>query len=226
MTVTPETVGDYSECVDFLFAIGFRYIVVSLHYKGKWTDEHMERLREQYIKLSRWYEQKTLSEEKFYLSPFEKKLAAHIKGDEALCTQCHLGLRQVSIAPDGLIYPCVQFVQDGVSNRTHAIGDVWNGIDVKRQQELYVLSREEHAECLHCAARSRCEHRCACLNWQTTRSISGVSPVLCESERILIPIVDRLGGRLFRRRAPLFIQRHYNARYSFASYIEDHLLSV
>ena len=44
---------------------------------------------------------------------------------------------------------------------------------------------------------------------------------LCETERILIPIVDELGERLWTMKAPLFIQKHYNAAYPFISGLED-----
>ncbi|MEW6366499.1 MAG: radical SAM protein [Acidobacteriota bacterium] len=226
MTVAPEAVDGYAESVSFLFDKGFRYIIASLNYGGRWTDDHMKRLRTQYRRLSSWYERKTLAEEKFYFSPFEKKFATYIHGEKALCSQCHLGVRQISVGPDGAIYPCVQFVQDGICNTAYAIGDVWSGIDSARQRELYELSQAEDEQCSDCAIRSRCEHRCACLNWQATGSIERVSPALCESERVLTPIVDRLGERLFRKRSPMFMQKHYNSTYPLMSYLEDHLISV
>ena len=58
-------------------------------------------------------------------------------------------------------------------------------------------------------------------DWQTTGSIDTISPKLCATERILIPIVDRMGESLYRRRAPLFIQKHYNPVYPLISFFED-----
>jgi uncharacterized protein len=223
MTVTPETVSYYSESVNFLFEKGFRYIIASLNYAGEWESRSLKRLQKEYRRLSDIYERLTLKGKKFYFSPFEKKFASHIQGKDALCLQCHFGTKQISISPDGDIYPCVQFVQDGISNKDFTLGDVWNGIDSVKQDYLYRLSREENEACDRCGLAHRCEHRCSCLNWQTTGSIDEVSPVLCETERMLIPIVDNLGERLFRKRAPMFIQKHYNAAYPFISYIEDRL---
>ena len=72
-----------------------------------------------------------------------------------------------------------------------------------------------------CALKDRCNNNCSCLNWQTTSNINAISPFLCESERILIPIVDKLGGKLYKKRAPMFIQKHYNDSYPILSYMED-----
>jgi uncharacterized protein len=221
MVVTPETVGSYAASVEALFESGFRYVIASLNYAGDWHEEHLAQLEREYRALSRLYERLTLAGQKIYFSPFEKKLAAHIHGAEAVCRRCHFGVRQVSIAPNGDIYPCVQFVQDGHSNAAYCIGDVWRGIDPQRQAELYAASRRVASACGDCALEARCEHLCSCLNWQTTGAIGVVSPLLCVTEQMLIPIVDALGARLYARRAPLFIQKHYNAAYPLISCLED-----
>lgn len=221
MLVSPETVACYAESVAYLYHRGFRYLIASLNYAGAWTNEAIEELKHQYQFLSRWYERLTLDQEKVYFSPFEVKLATHIQGEDALCQRCHLGMRQVSVAPDGTIYPCVQFVKDGESNKGFGIGDVWQGIDESKRGRLFQLSQKRDEACRSCALLSRCNCHCSCLNWQTTGEVNGVSPFLCEHERMLVPLVDRLGERLFRKRAPMFIQKHYNAVYPILSLLED-----
>jgi uncharacterized protein len=221
MTVTPETVASYSASVESLFAAGFRYVIASLHYAGDWREHHLGLLEREYRRLARLYERLSIAGHKLYFSPFEKKLASHIHGAEAVCRRCHFGVRQVSVAPNGDLYPCVQFVQDGRSNAVFRIGDVWHGIDRQRQAELYAASRRVADTCSACALETRCEHLCSCLNWQTTGAIDTVSPFLCASERLLVPIVDGLGQRLYSRRVPLFIQKHYNAAYPVISCLED-----
>lgn len=223
MTVSPETMHYYYDSVEYLLNNGFKYLIVSLNYAGNWTDSHLKELRRQYILLADLYKRLTLSENKFYFSPFEIKLSSHIKGEEAHCNRCILGKRQVSVGPDGTIYPCVQFVQDGKSNTRFAIGDIENGIDRRRQEQLYRESLKVDDACRECALRGRCNNDCSCLNWQTTSRINKVSPILCETERILIPIVDRLGEDLYRRNSTMFIQKHYNAAYPYLSMLEDTL---
>jgi uncharacterized protein len=221
MVVNPDTVHLYSESVEYLLNKGIKYLVVSLNYAGDWKDQDIKALKRQYKILAKMYEKLTLEEKKFYFSPFEVKLASHIKGEEALCHRCVLGKLQVSVGPDGTIYPCVQFVKDGISNKEYSIGNVWKGIDYEKRDRLYELSLKRNDACKECVFQGRCINDCSCLNWQTTGMINEVSPVLCESERVLIPIVDKLGERLYRKGAPMFIQKHYNAVYPILSLIDD-----
>ncbi|MDR1516611.1 MAG: SPASM domain-containing protein [Dysgonamonadaceae bacterium] len=128
--------------------------------------------------------------------------------------------RQISIAPDGLIYPCVQFVKDGINNKAYSIGNVWDGFNEKRA-ELLDESIIEKETCRECAIKSRCYNTCSCLNYQTTGSINAVSPLLCSTERMLAPIVDKLGEELYKKRATMFIQKQYNTVYPLLSMLED-----
>ncbi len=218
MVISPETVRAYAESVEFLESLGFKYIIASINYAGHWQDEHVLALKKQYKKLSELYEQWTLQEKKFYFSPFERVMASHIRGKEhALCNRCALGLRQLSIAPDGRIFPCVQFVRDD----RFCIGDIRYGLNQEKRNNLYRVSKTLLPDCASCAYNDRCENRCSCLNWQTTGNLAAISPILCETERVLIPIVDSLGGRLFKKHSPLFIQKHYNATYPFLSLLDD-----
>ncbi len=221
MVISPDTVQDFHSSFLNMLDKGFRYIVTSLDHSAEWTDKDLTVLKKQYGLMAKEYERLTENNVKFYFSPFEKKIASHIRGEEAVCIQCQLGKKQVSIAPNGSIYPCVQFVQDGVSNTEYSIGHISSGIDTDKVNALYEQSQSCGSECTECAFNLRCEHRCGCLNWQTTGNIGKVSPLLCETERLLIPIADRLAERLFKKRNALFIQKHYNVMYPMLSYLED-----
>ena len=222
MTVSPETLIHYADSVEFLLKKGFKYIIVSLDFSSKnWNDLSLKELKRQYKRLSKIYESHISGEDKFYFSPFEMKLASHIRRNNFECYQCHLAKKQISVAFDGLIYPCVQFVKNGISNREYAIGSVEEGIDEEIQNQLYQESKTQAQSCLNCDYNPRCNNKCSCLSWQLTGKINQVSPVVCETERILIPIVDKLGEKLFKKASPMFIQKHYNAIYPILSMIED-----
>lgn len=221
MVISPENVDNYYESVKFLIEQGFIYIIASLNYAGNWTDKHLLQLKKQYKLLAKYYKKLTLEEKKFFFSPFEMKLSTHIKGKDILCTDCHLAQTQVSIAPNGDIYPCVQFVQDAYSNKDFVIGDIYNGFDHEKRNQVYLKSQSSNNNCNDCAIKSRCNYKCSCLNWQTTGEINKPSAFLCESERIIVPIVDKLGEELFKMKAASFIQKHYNTIYSVFSLMED-----
>ena len=209
MVVTPVNVKFYSRSVKYLIDRGFRYIVASLNFAATWSDKDLKELERQYQQIAMLYKKWTVEDRKFYFSPFETKLANHIRSNEDDTCSCQLSTKQISIAPGGKIYPCVQFVKDGVSNTQYSIGDVWNGFNEKRET-LFKESVTEKETCKQCLLKKRCYNTCSCLNWQTTGNINTVSPLLCETERILIPIVDKLGAELHKMKLPMFVQKQYS----------------
>lgn len=219
MTVAPNTVNCYCDSVKHLFNLGFRYIICSPDYSGDWSDETLEILRKQYKLLAEYYKELTLAEEKFYLSPFEVKISSHIHKDTYCSERCELGMKQISVAPDGRLYPCVQFVGD----ERYCIGDAEHGINEEKRLSLYRLNEKERGGCRDCAIRRRCNHYCACLNKQATGDFKKVSPVLCAHERILLPIADELAEELYKKRSAIFIQKQYNDMFPLLSLTEDKL---
>lgn len=221
MTVTPESLPYYCDSVEYLLEQGFRYVVVSLNYAGSWEEHHLKMLKEQYRRIAHLYEKYILKEKKFYFSPFEMKLASHIRQANLECYQCHLGKKQLSISHTGEIYPCVQFVKDGLSNTSYRIGNIQTGIDESLRESMYASSQEPDPNCLNCDYHARCNNKCSCMNWQLTGQLNRISPLVCETERILIPLVDKMGERLYKKGAAMFIQKHYNAVYPIISMLED-----
>jgi len=217
MTVNPDTARYYAESAGHLSELGFAYIFCGINYAAPWKAADIRELKRQYEKLAEWYEAKTLAEEKFYLSPFETKMYSHIHNRTYCHERCELGKYQISVAPDGAIYPCVEFVGDA----RYKIGDIYSGIDADLRDKLFKQNETKKAGCDICAVRSRCNHYCACQNKRATGSIDEVSPVLCRHEQLLLPIADRLAKRLYRKRSGLFIQKHYNDFYPVLSVIED-----
>jgi uncharacterized protein len=176
-------------------------------------------LKRQYRKLAKFYYQNTLAENKFYLSPFESKINSHINNQTYCPERCDLGNKQLSVAPNGDLFPCVEFVGDS----EYKIGDIFQGLDKEKRQELHQRNEVEKRGCHRCAVANRCNHFCACQNKRATGRLDDVSPILCYSEQTLIPIVDKLASRLYKKRSGMFIQKNYNEYYPILSVIEDRL---
>ncbi|HHX75623.1 MAG TPA: SPASM domain-containing protein [Firmicutes bacterium] len=217
LTVNPDTACYYAESVEYLYQLGFRYLICSLNYAAAWREDDLETLAGQYRKLADFYYRLTLAEEKFYFSPFEVKINSHINHKTYCRERCELGLKQLSVAPDGRLYPCVQFVGDD----NYTLGDVFAGVNEARREHLYRQNDKEKETCRDCAVRKRCNHYCGCLNKQATGSIDLVSPVLCAHERLLLPLADKLAERLFQKRSAMFLQKHYNDYFPLVSLVED-----
>jgi uncharacterized protein len=128
-------------------------------------------------------------------------------------------MESVSVAPSGNLYPCVQFVHDD-RDPSQLLGDVFEGFDQEKRSRFVAAAGEGSASCRGCALNGRCNNRCACLNIQTTGRPNQVSPILCEYERLVTPIADRLASRLFRERAPGFMNKHYNCLYPYLALLD------
>jgi uncharacterized protein len=220
MVVNPDTAAHLAESVALLLDEGAHYLIISLNYAAPWREEDFAILQEQLERLGERYLEWTRAGRKFYLSPFEVKLSSHINQHCFRKERCELARRQLSVDPQGHLYPCVQFVKAGPQSRW-CIGHVDTGIDEAARSRLHAESEAEKVVCRDCALRERCNNSCGCLNWQTTGSVQTVSPVLCRYEQILTPIADRVGQRLYRERNPLFLHKHYNAAYPVLSLLED-----
>jgi len=220
MVVNPDTAKHLAASVGFLLDLGARYLIVSLNYAAYWEEADFRVLERQCRRLGDRYIEWTRAGRKFYLSPFEVKLSSHISRHCYRKERCELARRQLSVDPEGWLYPCVQFTRAGPRS-DWCIGSVFDGIGEAARQRIHDQSEADKETCRACAIRDRCNNTCGCLNWQTTGGINTVSPVLCRYEQMLVPIADRVGETLYRERNPLFIQKHYNAAYPVLSLIED-----
>ncbi|MBN1609567.1 MAG: radical SAM protein [Polyangiaceae bacterium] len=220
MVVNPDTADCLADSVSFLVEQGVRYLIVSMNYAAPWSAADLRGLRRQYRRLADRYLAWSRAGRKFWVSPFETKIASHVKGAEAVCDRCELGARQLSVDAGGWLYPCVQFTKAGPTSRW-CLGHVATGLDEAKRAAIRAESEGEKEPCRDCALQSRCSHTCGCLNWQTTGTVTAVSPALCAHERMLIPIVDRVGQILYRERNPVFLHKHYNASWPVLSLLED-----
>jgi uncharacterized protein len=131
-----------------------------------------------------------------------------------------LGFRQFSIAPDGALYPCIQFVTTETLPE-FMIGHILHGgIDNNCRQHLHSCSEKTKPECNGCALQGRCASWCSCINFASTGSITSASPVVCYHERTLIPLVDEMANRLWKKRNQMFLHKNYNPSYPLIDFLE------
>ncbi len=215
LTVTPETVGRYARSVRWLQQQGARYVIASLNYAGGWTPAHLRRLKRAYQQLAAWHLENYRRGRKFYFSPLDRRIATHIH--DQCDNSCRLGYRQISVGPDGRLFPCVQFV----GRDDYAIGSADHGLDEARRRDIFELNEQPKPDCAGCALIRRCHNRCGCLNIQTTGRIDQLPPLLCEHERMVFAIADQLAETLYAERNALFLQRHYDPAFPIQSFLED-----
>ena len=218
--VNPDTAAQLAASVAFLLDQGCRYLIVSLNYAAPWDERSLGVLGGQLEELGERYVEWTQAGRKFYLSPFEVKLSSHVNRHCYHRERCDLAQRQLSVDPAGHLFPCVQFVKAGPGSAWH-LGDLDKGIDEEKRARIRRDAERMQEPCARCAIAARCNHTCGCLNWQATGRIDTVSPVLCRYEQMTLAVADRIGRRLFARRDPLFLHKHYNAAYPVLSLLEE-----
>jgi uncharacterized protein len=223
--IVPETVEFLAAGVKDLFAKGFRYVVQTLDYSAEWDRPHIKALENEYSILAEFYFQSLKNNKKIYYSPFDERIKTWAQKPYGNGDLCDLANTQLAIAPSGRIYPCVQFVgEDGACDQTHSIGDVFGGFDEDRRRYYVGENYAEKTSCAGCALEGRCATYCGCVNWRATGSLRTVPPIICEHERMLMPIVDRLATKLWRQKNPFFKRKFYEKSFPVSSYIEDCLL--
>ena len=200
-TVTTTTVGGMAESVEWLYQRGFSRINSVIDYRpdAGWDNDSLNVLKEQYEAVADLMEARFDEKRPLLFLPFLVKISAYL--NDKPCLECLLGMRQPSVAEDGSIYPCNQFLY----LPDYRMGHVATGIDGQKQRAIYQASLAPELDCQGCAIEGRCRHHCACLNFSLTGDMHRVHPVQCEHERILIPISDDLAARLYERQSARFL---------------------
>lgn len=220
--VTPETAHMFADGVRHLFDKGFRYVLQTLDYSAPWNNSHIRNMKKQYELLAKYYFDKLSAGDKISYSPFDERIKTYAKKPYELGDLCDLANSQVAIAPSGRIYPCVQFIgSDSGKYLENVIGDVSSGFNTERREWFIRENYREKDPCRDCSLHGRCATFCGCVNWRATGSLHTIPPIICEHERMLMPIVDRMANRMWKKNIALFKRKFYEPTFPLSSYIED-----
>jgi uncharacterized protein len=207
--ITPATAGRLLPSIEYMWGRGIRFMVHQLDYSHpEWTPESFEVLEQSYRELGAFYARQLRAGEHFHMSVFDDKIKSHAHSPFKLGEVCDFGARKLSVAPDGRVFPCVQFVSDRSDAANYCVGHVATGL-TERRQELIQENKQERHQCDGCAFVGRCSNFCGCMNWQVTGKITEVPGILCAHERMLIPIADEIGSQLWAEKNGTFLKKHY-----------------
>lgn len=204
LTVIPQHVERLAESVEWLYRRGFSRVnsAIDMRPDAGWDDASMEKLAAEYFKIADLMEAHYDSARPLRYLNFTSKIAARL--EDRPCIECRLGIKQPSIAPDGRIYPCNQFL----NNEEFLMGDVFCGIDAEKQRRIYEESLKAEDTCVGCSLEKRCRHHCACLNHSLTGNMHEVPPVQCMEEQAVILAADALAARLYEKKSPRFMSSY------------------
>ncbi len=176
MTITPETVHKLYDNIKFLVELGFKKIVPVLNqYDNRWSEHDKNVL---------------LEEVKKVIDEFYVKKSGIVVGlvEEILYrkhSKCMAGKQTFHIGPEGDIYPCAHLM----NVKSMKIGDVWNGVQENKIDEIQEINQREIPGCANCAWKDRCHGvRCKLINYAITGEFCRPAFVTCLNEHLLMEI--------------------------------------
>ena len=197
------------ESTKYLINLGFKKINFLINYHCDWKDDDLEMFRQKLSEVSKIYEEEILKENNIEIILLDTKINDYIKGNN--CNdECSLGIKSINVSTDGDYYPCTTFVGD----KKYVIGNYSDGVDVNAREQMRASSKKEKQICSECSIKNRCKHLCACRNYTLTSDINEVTPIVCETERIIVDVADRMAERLNSKKSKMFIQKYYNKNFS------------
>ena len=217
--IDPSYADGLMDIVHFLLDKGFKYLHLSLNYckTAPWTQAHIEILRAQYEKLGQLYIDLKRQEQKFYISTLDMKISSLIKGAQYSKDRMKLAKNQPSVAPDGKLY----FSSKYIHKPDFEMGDVFKGINLDKQEEIFTKAAKPSETCQKCAIVSRCNFAYDCLISTDAGIMTSVPPLQCANEQAITPIADHVASTLYNEQNAMFMHKHYNELYPIMSLLED-----
>ena len=206
--VNPSTARLLRESFDYIFDLGVRDVTFNMNYEADWDDEAGEALEKGMEELGDAYVARARAGYHFTLNPIDAKIITRLKEGYSCADQCDFGCMELAVSPTGMLYPCERLVGTDDDPKVQ-IGDIENGVDVKRRDALRDAKNMAPDECKGCALQDRCMFWCGCVNYATTGRVNGVSGTLCWMEQLFIRNADRVARTLYEEQNPVFLERYY-----------------
>lgn len=212
--VTPDTAQHMAASLRFLWERGARVLVNTLDLTAEWTSAALRVLREQYREVAAFYAGLLGRREAFHLEPFDSRISQRTRHDE--WQSCSPGVRQLTVAPDGTLYGCVEFAY----RRLHPLGTARGWLRREAVRGLLGERKGLDPACGGCGVKDRCNKSCACLNLRTTGKINTPPASLCLSEQAAILEADALARRLYTKKDKEFLLRQYSRSFHLLRGVE------
>jgi uncharacterized protein len=195
MTVTPANVEHLGANVRTLASLGFGRIVYLPDHAAAWDEPALALWRREHERLATWRVGAKSAGRKVPDLPAWRAIEARLSRGIRR-PRCGAGVDQVTVAPDGGIYPCYRFAY---APGVHAfrLGDVRAGITaLERVAELAALDpgrlQPERRDCATCAAKDGCTHFCPALGFLALGRAAAVPEVACRLMEAQVAAVRRL----------------------------------
>jgi len=208
MTLNPETVKYLSASYKFLIDNKVNTVNLSLNHQAEWKPDDFVLLEQELNFIADCYINAHENNEIIVFNPFDSKIHAYITSNISK-GRCSINSDHVTVAPDGSIFPCIAFID---KNMKYQIGNINDGINTNKLNDFKEMCNAviNNLDCVDCEFADRCFNWCSCANYLGTKTLSQIPFSLCEYEKILIPIADRVGNTLYESNNEIFMKKFYN----------------
>lgn len=206
--VTPESARMLGRTVETLLGLGPRKAQLSVDYRARWTEEGIAELAAGLRDAGDAWMSVFRAGTAIPLNPMHGKILAYLHGGMPCPSRCLLGNGELTVTPQGRLYPCAQMVGED-SDTTLVIGDVAGGVDPSLVARLMAAKDRIDETCGGCALRDRCQSHCGCRHVALSGELGKVTAALCETESAFIVEADRIAEVLFAEKCPAFMSYYY-----------------
>jgi uncharacterized protein len=200
----PQTFHYLPETLDYLSGLGLRYIFLNPDYSARWTPLEAAELPVIYRAVADRYITWYLKDDPHFVSLIDAKITVLIRGGYHPLERCQMGVGELTVTPDGGLYPCERLIGSG-SGGPYRIGSIEHGLDLSRLAGQCAPGGSLNAECNDCSMKDCCMNWCGCSNIFLTGYYNRVGPFLCASERAAIQIALEVYTTLERQLGPVFL---------------------
>lgn len=195
--IAVNTIDNTYDSVVFLQNLGFHHTIVAPDFNDpQWNRAHFERLEKQYLRLSELFYKAQKRNKNFSINLFSDKIQGHLAKVSLKKTICNIGERIYAVDARENIFPCTRFISN--TDDQYVMGTLDGGFDPKRVLKIRNYHLDDKAQCRECTIKDRCfGNGCGCTSYYTTGSIEGISPLVCEHERMITRIADDIGEKLY-----------------------------
>jgi radical SAM protein with 4Fe4S-binding SPASM domain len=200
MTVTPTNAGSLCASVRALSRMGFERIVYLPDYDAAWDQISLSLWRREHQRLATWMIGARSAAKPVPELPAWKAIAARLQR-RVPRRRCGAGIEQVTVTPDGGLYPCYRFAYAKGAD-VWRLGDVRDG--VVHAEKLALLERADvdrlHPEgrsCASCSAADGCTHHCPAVGFLSSGDVHHVPEAVCQLMEAQVASVRELCAASF-----------------------------
>lgn len=186
ITIAPGNISFLYEAIKHMVELGYDEINANCVYEKGWTPIHATVLYEEMKRLSDYFLDQNINFDDFFCSLYNEDFF-HSKQENDLQNWCGGNGVMISCDPDGVIYPCIRYMESSLGNdqKPYSIGDIYKGIgqcdcDKCRIECLKKIDRRTQStdKCFYCPIAEGCSW-CTAYNYQVFGTPDARATYIC-----------------------------------------------